>query len=102
MASYSDLRALRSEDESIPEDRPILNDQTILSSFNDKLTLLKWLKNLIQKLEDYGISSMSWDNDIEANGRFRLIITYENGEQLNSDYLYIPSISLAEIQNLFL
>ena len=84
------------------EGRVVLNPNTILSSFNDKLTLLKWLKKLIGDMEDIQVSSFTWDNKIETEGRFRLIITYASGEVQYSDYLSIPSITSEFIDNLFL
>ena len=102
MASYNELRAQANPEELVDNDeREVLNPNTILSSFDDKLTLLKWLKKLIGEMEDIHVQSFTWDNQIEASGRFRLIVTYVNGEVQYSDYLSIPTITSVDINNLF-
>lgn len=65
----------------------ILKD-TILSAFNDRGTLLKWLKKVETALRDSTLTDISIDQISETQVKFKF--TFENGEFVESPVLTLP------------
>ena len=63
----------------------MLNYETILSSFNDKMTLMQWLKKVEEALKD--ASATAFDVTRLDNERVKFSLTFANGEKLETSVL---------------
>ena len=71
-----------------------INWQTIISSFDDPLTLLQWLKKIVEEQGSQTITSLS----IEAvdAGVVKFVITMENGDTIESEnFTYVTPSALS-------
>ena len=71
-----------------------INWQTIISSFDDPLTLLQWLKKIVEEQGAQTITSL----DIEAvdAGVVKFVITMENGDTIESEnFTYVTPSALS-------
>lgn len=67
---------------------------TILSSFDDKITLLQWLKKLEQAIKESNIAFVKNIEIIEkGNNTYALAITFEGGDTLTSNDFTVESIN---------
>ncbi len=63
----------------------MLNYETILSSFDDKVTLMQWLKKVESALQD--ASATAFDVTRLDNERVKFSLTFANGEKLETSVL---------------
>lgn len=71
-----------------------INWQTILSSFDDPLTLLQWLKKIVEEQGSQTITALSIE-PVEA-GVVKFVITMENGDTIESDnFSYVTPSALS-------
>lgn len=76
----------------------MINDNTILSSFNDRPTLLEWLKKVEEALKSDTAKSISVDNP-ETNV-YIIKITFADGKTIASDTIKFPdSVKSVTIEN---
>lgn len=71
-----------------------INWQTIISSFDDPLTLLQWLKKIVEEQGSQTITALSIE-PVEA-GVVKFVITMENGDTIESDnFSYVTPSALS-------
>lgn len=78
----------------------MLNYETLLSNYDDKLTLMQWLKKVEDALKD--ASAVSFDVANLGNATFKFKIVFEDGSEIESDPLVInqgDSVASAAIVN---
>lgn len=76
----------------------MINDNTILSSFNDRPTLLEWLKKVEEALKSDTATGVSVENPSVNNYIFK--ITFADGKTIASDTIRFPdSVKGASILN---
>ena len=78
----------------------MLNYETLLSNYDDKLTLMQWLKKVEDALKD--ASAVSFDAVNLGNATFKFKIVFEDGSEIESDPLIInkgDSVASAAIVN---
>lgn len=78
----------------------MLNYETLLSSYDDKLTLLQWLKKVEAALND--ASAVSFDVVNLGNATFKFKIVFEDGSEIESNPLVVnqgDSVASAAIVN---
>lgn len=78
----------------------MLNYETILSSYDDKLTLMQWLKKVEAALKD--ASAVSFDVVNLGNATFKFKIVFEDGSEIESDPIVVnqgDSVASAAIVN---
>ena len=78
----------------------MLNYETLLSNYDDKLTLMQWLKKVETALKD--ASAVSFDVVNLGNATFKFKIVFEDGSDIESDPLVInqgDSVASAAIVN---
>lgn len=78
----------------------MLNYDTILSNYDDKLTLMQWLKKVEDALKD--ASAVSFDVVNLGNATFKFKIVFEDGSEIESDPLVVnqgDSVASAAIVN---
>lgn len=78
----------------------MLNYETLLSNYDDKLTLMQWLKKVEDALKD--ASAVSFDAVNLGNATFKFKIVFEDGSEIESDPLVInqgDSVASAAIVN---
>lgn len=66
----------------------MINDNTIVSSFNDRLTLLEWLKKVEEALKTDTATGVSVENPSVNNYIFK--ITFADGKTIASDTIRFP------------
>ena len=62
----------------------MINWKSILSSFNDKPTLLEWLKLLEKALKESVLTSVLTDT---KDGKTSFIFKFEDGTEIKTDYI---------------
>lgn len=78
----------------------MLNYETLLSNYDDKLTLMQWLKKVEDALKD--ASAVSFDVVNLGNATFKFKIVFEDGSEIESDPLVVnqgDSVASAAIVN---
>lgn len=78
----------------------MLNYETLLSNYDDKLTLMQWLKKVEDALKD--ASAVSFDVVNLGNATFKFKIVFKDGSEIESDPLVInqgDSVASAAIVN---
>lgn len=78
----------------------MLNYETLLSSYDDKLTLMQWLKNVEAALKD--ASAVSFDVNKKGDATLTFSITFEDGSKLESGEIVLQqgeSVESAAIVN---
>ena len=78
----------------------MINYETILSSYDDKLTLMQWLKKVEAALKD--ASATGFHVNKRGNATITFSIDFENGEPLESEPLVLQqgeSVESGEIRN---
>ena len=65
----------------------MLNYETLLSNYDDKLTLMQWLKKVEDALKD--ASAVSFDVVNLGNATFKFKIVFEDGSEIESDPLVV-------------
>lgn len=76
----------------------MINDNTILSSFNDRPTLLEWLKKVEEALKSDTATGVSVENHSVNSYIFK--ITFADGKSISSDTIRFPdSVKGASILN---
>lgn len=72
--------------------------ETLISSFNDKGTLLKWLKELEKAIKESNIRFVQNVEIIEkGNNTYALAITFEGGNTLTSNDFTVESLNSYEL-----
>lgn len=66
----------------------MINKETIISAFDEKLTLLQWLKTLEKALEDAVVEGFSLVNDDATHVHF--LITFTDGTSVTSNVIELP------------
>lgn len=76
----------------------IINKETIISAFDDKMTLLQWLKKLEKVLDKSTLASI---NTIKvANTQYKIVLSFEDGTTIESDIIQLQSeIAGIQLQN---
>lgn len=77
-----------------------INKQTIISVFDDKLTLLQWLKTINKALDDAVLTGVEVRQ--KGNATFSFVVTFEDGTELVSNEFVLAqgeSINGATIRN---
>ena len=70
-----------------------LNWRTILSSFDDPITLLQWLKKIVEEQGTQTIQSL--DIETVETGKVKFVITMDNGDTIESDtFTYVTPSAL--------
>ena len=76
----------------------MINDNTILSSFNDRPTLLEWLKKVEEALKNDTATGVSVENPAVNNYIFK--ITFADGKSISSGIVEFPdSVKSVTIEN---
>lgn len=76
----------------------MINDNTILSSFNDRPTLLEWLKKVEEALKTDTATGVSVENPSVNSYIFK--ITFADGKTIASDTIRFPdSVKSVTIEN---
>ena len=76
----------------------MINDNTIISSFNDRPTLLEWLKKVEEALKSDTATGVSVDNPSINSYIFK--ITFADGKTIASDTIQFPdSVKSVAIEN---
>ena len=77
-----------------------INKQTIISAFDDKLTLLQWLKTINKALDEAVLTGVEVRQ--KGNATFTFVVTFEDGTELESNRFVLAqgeSINGATIRN---
>ena len=77
-----------------------INKQTIISAFDDKLTLLQWLKTINKALDEAVLTGVEVRQ--KGNATFSFVVTFEDGTELESNEFVLAqgeSINGATIRN---
>ena len=77
-----------------------INKQTIISVFDDKLTLLQWLKTINKALDEAVLTGVEVRQ--KGNATFSFVVTFEDGTELESNQFVLAqgeSINGATIRN---
>ena len=77
-----------------------INKQTIISAFDDKLTLLQWLKTINKALDEAVLTGVEVRQ--KGNATFSFVVTFEDGTELVSNEFVLAqgeSINGATIRN---
>ena len=77
-----------------------INKQTIISAFDDKLTLLQWLKTINKALDEAVLTGVEVRQ--KGNATFSFVVTFEDGTELESNQFVLAqgeSINGATIRN---
>ena len=77
-----------------------INKETIISVFEDKLTLMQWLKTINKALEDAVLTGVEVRQ--KGNATFSFVVTFEDGTELESNEFVLAqgeSIKSATIRN---
>ena len=77
-----------------------INKQTIISAFDDKLTLLQWLKTINKALDKAVLTGVEVRQ--KGNATFTFVVTFEDGTELESNRFVLAqgeSINGATIRN---
>ena len=77
-----------------------INKQTIISAFDDKLTLLQWLKTINKALDEAVLTGVEVRQ--KGNATFTFVVTFEDGTELESNEFVLAqgeSINGATIRN---
>lgn len=77
-----------------------INKQTIISAFDDKLTLLQWLKTINKALDEAVLTGVEVRQ--KGNATFSFVVTFEDGTELVSNDFVLAqgeSINGATIRN---
>lgn len=77
-----------------------INKQTIISAFDDKLTLLQWLKTINKALNEAVLTGVEVRQ--KGNATFTFVVTFEDGTELESNRFVLAqgeSINGATIRN---
>ena len=77
-----------------------INKQTIISAFDDKLTLLQWLKTINKALDEAVLTGVEVRQ--KGNATFTFVVTFEDGTELESNQFVLAqgeSINGATIRN---
>lgn len=78
----------------------MINKETILSSYDKKLTLLQWLKTINKALEDAVLTGVEVRQ--KGNATFSFVLTFEDGTEVESNEFVLAqgeSINGATIRN---
>lgn len=75
----------------------MLNYETLLSSYDDRLTLMQWLKKVEGALKDASAVSFNVNDRGDANYTFSVV--FEDGSQIESNPISLPQFENAYIQN---
>lgn len=78
----------------------MLNYETILSSYDDKMTLMQWLKKVEQALQ--GASATAFRINKKGNATIAFVLDFADGTSLESGYITLQkgeSISNAYLEN---
>lgn len=67
----------------------IINKETIISAFDDKMTLLQWLKKLEKVLDTSTLVSI--DTIKVANTKYKIVLSFEDGTKIESDIIQLQS-----------
>ena len=77
-----------------------INKQTIISAFDDKLTLLQWLKTINKALDEAVLTGVEVRQ--KGNATYSFVVTFEDGTELESNEFVLAqgeSINGATIRN---
>lgn len=77
-----------------------INKQTIISAFDEKLTLLQWLKTINKALDEAVLTGVEVRQ--KGNATFTFVVTFEDGTELESNRFVLAqgeSINGATIRN---
>lgn len=77
-----------------------INKQTIISAFDDKLTLLQWLKTINKALDEAVLTGVEVRQ--KGNATFTFVVTFEDGTELESNRFVLAqgeSVNGAYIRN---
>lgn len=77
-----------------------INKETIISVFDDKLTLMQWLKSINKALEDAVLTGVEVRQ--KGNATFSFVVNFEDGSELESNEFILAqgeSINGATIRN---
>lgn len=77
-----------------------INKQTIISAFDDKLTLLQWLKTINKALDEAVLTGVEVRQ--KGNATYSFVVTFEDGTELESNKFVLAqgeSINGATIRN---
>ena len=77
-----------------------INKQTIISAFDDKLTLLQWLKTINKALDEAVLTGVEVRQ--KGNATFSFVVTFEDGTELESNQFVLAqgeSVNGAFIRN---
>ena len=77
-----------------------INKQTIISAFDDKLTLLQWLKTINKALDEAVLTGVEVRQ--KGNATYSFVVTFEDGTELESNQFVLAqgeSINGATIRN---
>lgn len=77
-----------------------INKQTIISAFDEKLTLLQWLKTINKALDEAVLTGVEVRQ--KGNATFSFVVTFEDGTELESNEFVLAqgeSINGATIRN---
>ena len=77
-----------------------INKQTIISAFDDKLTLLQWLKTINKALDEAVLTGVEVRQ--KGNATYSFVVTFEDGTELESNEFILAqgeSINGATIRN---
>lgn len=66
----------------------MINYETILSNFQDKVTLMQWLKKVEDALKNASLSSVTFTNTSNTSGYFTF--TFADGSSVNSPSMTMP------------
>lgn len=75
----------------------MLNYETLLSSYDDRLTLMQWLKKVEGALKD--ASAVSFNVNDSGDARYSFSVVFEDGSEIESNPISLPSVENAYIQN---
>lgn len=67
----------------------MINYETILSSFDDKMTLMQWLKKVEEALKDGGLSSVTLSQP--ASNKIILHFVFADGSEVDSPIIELPA-----------
>ena len=76
----------------------MINWKSILSSFNDKPTLLEWLKLVEKALKESVLTSVTAEQDADK-ANTKLIFNFEDGTQIDTGFFPTKGKDAAEIIN---
>ena len=77
-----------------------INKQTIISAFDEKLTLLQWLKTINKALDEAVLTGVEVRQ--KGNATYSFVVTFEDGTELESNEFVLAqgeSINGATIRN---